>query len=374
MSDAAHSSPVRFSPDVETIPDGEADAIKGLGEQVKVIQDKTTADYGTAIRGIHAKGHAIVSGTLEVMANLPPELAQGLFADAGSYEALLRFSTLPGDILDDSVSVPRGLGLKILGVKGERLPGSENDETQDFVLVNGPAFASATPATFLANLKLLAASTDRAEGFKKAFSAAMQTLDTVLEAVGIASPTVQTLGGAPQSHPAGETYYSQVPIRYGDYIAKVSVAPVSANLTDLAGGKVDTSGRPDALREDMRETLIEQDSVWELRVQLCSNLEAMPIEDASALWDEEASPYRAVARLTVPAQLGWENGSSNAKENGTAFSPWHGLAAFQPLGGINRSRRPVYEQSVAYRGSHNGCPIQEPRSLADVPSQGPTID
>jgi hypothetical protein len=374
MSDTAHSSPVRYSSDVETIPEGEADAIRGLGEQVKAIQDKTAADYGTAIRGIHAKGHAIVSGTLAVMPDLPPELAQGLFATAGSYEALLRFSTLPGDILDDSVSVPRGLGLKILGVTGERLPGSESDETQDFVLVNGPAFASATPKTFLANLKLLAASTDRAEGFKKAFSATMQTIDAALETVGIASPTVQTLGGAPQTHPAGETYYSQVPIRYGDYIAKVSVAPVSANLTDLTGSKVDTSGRPDALREDMRETLIEQDSVWELRVQLCTDLKSMPIEDASAVWDEKASPYRAVARLTVPAQLGWENGVSNAKENGTAFSPWHGVAAFRPLGGINRSRRPVYEQSVAYRGSHNGCPIHEPRSLADVPSHGPTID
>lgn len=372
MSDVAHTSPVRFSPDVETIPDGEADAIKGLGEQVKAIQDKTLADYGTAIRGIHAKGHAIVSGTLEVISDLPPELAQGLFATKGRYEALLRFSTLPGDILDDSVSVPRGLGLKILGVTGERLPGSESDETQDFVLVNGPAFASATPATFLANLKLLAASTDRGEGFKKAFSATMQTLDAVLEAGGIASPTVQTLGGAPQTHPAGETYYSQVPIRYGDYIAKVSVAPVSPNLTELTGSKVDTSERPDALREDMRETLIEQESVWELRVQLCTDLKAMPIEDASALWDEKASPYRAVARLTVPAQLGWENGVSNARENGTAFSPWHGLAAFRPLGGINRSRRPVYEQSVAYRGSHSGCPIHEPRSLADWPLQAPT--
>ena len=373
MSDVAHSAPVRFSPDVEVIPDGEADAIKGLGEQVKAIQDKTLADYGAAIRGIHAKGHAIVNGTLEVMPDLPHELAQGLFATAGTYEALLRFSTLPGDILDDSVSVPRGLGLKILGVTGERLPGSESDETQDFVLVNGPAFASATPSTFLANLKLLAASTDRGEGFKKAFSATMQTLDTVLEAVGIASPTVQTLGGAPQTHPAGETYYSQVPIRYGDYIAKVSVAPVSPNLTELTGSKVDTSDRPDALREDMRETLIEQDSAWELRVQLCTDLKSMPVEDASALWDEKASAYRAVARLTVPAQLGWEVGVSNAKENGTAFSPWHGLAAFKPLGGINRSRRPVYEQSVAYRGSHNGCPIHEPRSLADVPSQGPAI-
>ncbi len=367
MSNVAHSSPVRFRPDVEVIPDDEAETIKGLGEQVKAIQDKTIADYGTAVRGIHAKGHAVVSGMLEILPNLPLELAQGLFATAGSYEALLRFSTLPGDILDDSVSVPRGLALKILGVAGARLPGSERDGTQDFVLVNGPAFASATPKAFLANLKLLAASTDRGEGFKKAFSATMQTVDAALEAVGIASPTVRTLGGTPQTHPAGETYYSQVPIRYGDYIAKISVAPISPNLTQLTGSKVDTVGRPDALREDMRHALIKQGSAWELRVQLCADLETMPVEDASALWDETASPYRTVARLTVPAQVAWEVGVSDAMEHKTAFSPWHGLATFQPLGGINRSRRPLYQQSVDYRGSHNGCPILEPRSLADVP-------
>lgn len=44
MSDVAHFSPVRFNPNVEVIPDDEAETIKGLGEQVKAIQDKTTAD------------------------------------------------------------------------------------------------------------------------------------------------------------------------------------------------------------------------------------------------------------------------------------------------------------------------------------------
>ena len=316
------------------------------------------------MRGIHAKGHAIVEGTLEVLPNLASELAQGLFATPGSFETLLRFSTLPGDILDDSVSVPRGLGIKLFGVPGDRLPGSEQDGTQDFVLVNGPAFASSTPKTFLANLKLLAATTDRAEGFKKAFSATMQTVDAVLETVGIASPTVQTLGGAPNTHPLGETYYSQVPIRYGDFIAKVALVPVSPNLTDLTGNKVNASGRPDALREDLRDTLVEADGIWELRVQLCTDLEKMPVEDASVLWDEKISPFRAVARLTVPAQVSWEQGTSNAKENGTSFSPWHGISAFQPLGGINRARKPVYEQSVGYRGSHNDA-----RFMSRVPSR-----
>ena len=370
MSGDLKHSPVAFTPNVEVRADDEAETIQGLNEQLRLIQEKTAADYGSAVRGVHAKGHAIVKGKLEVLSGIAPALAQGLFSAPGSYDALLRFSTLPGDILDDSVSVPRGLAVKLFGVTGDRLPGSEADVTQDFILVNGPAFASPTPKAFLANLKMLAKTTDTGEGLKKGLSAAMQAVDAVLETVGIQSPTIQTLGGAPNTHPLGETYYTQVPLRHGDYIAKLSLAPVSSNLTELAGSKVNTSGRPDALREDMGEVLIEQDSVWELRVQLCIDLEKMPIEDSSVVWDEEQSPYVAVARLTVPAQIGWELGLSEKQEGAVSFSPWHGLSAHQPIGGVNRARKPTYEMSTHFRGHHNGCPVHELRALADLPTQG----
>lgn len=309
MPDDVKHTPVPFTPDVEVRAEDEAETIQALSEQIRLIQEKTAKDYGTAVRGIHAKGHAVVKGRIEVLPGIAPELAQGLFSAPGSY-ALLRFSTLPGDIQDDSVSVSRGLAVKLFDVPGDRLPGSEGDTTQDFILVNGPAFASPTPKAFLANLKMLAKTTDVGEGLKKGLSATMQTLDAALQTVGIQSPTIQTLGGAPNTHPLGETYYTQVPLRHGGYIAKLSVAPISTNLTELAGSKVDTSGRPDALREDMGEVLIEQDSVWELRVQLCTDLDKMPVEDSSVVWDEKESSYLAVARLTVPAQLGWERGLS----------------------------------------------------------------
>ena len=94
---------------------------------------------------------------------------------------------------------------------------------------------------------------------------------------------IQTLGGAPNTHPLGETYYTQVPLRHSGYIAKISIAPVSPHLVELTGSKVDTSDRPDALREDIAEVLIEQDSVWELRAQLCTDLDKMPIEDSSVV-------------------------------------------------------------------------------------------
>lgn len=125
---------------------------------------------------------------------------------------------------------------------------------------------------------MLASTTDKGEGFKKAFSATLQAVDAALETVGIASPTLQSLGGAANTHPLGETYYTQTPFRYGDYIAKINVSPVSPNLTMLTGDMVETSDRPDALREVIRETMIEAGGEWEVRVQLCTDLETMPIE------------------------------------------------------------------------------------------------
>ena len=374
MADAIFHSAIRYSSAVEKPESDEAETIKGLNEQFHIIQEKTAKDYGSAVRGVHAKAHAIVKGRIEVLDGLPAQLAQGVFASPGSHDVLLRFSTLPGDILDDSISVPRGLAIKLFDVSGDRLPGSEADSTQDFVLVNGPAFAAPTPKAFLANLKMLAKTTDTGEGMKKALSATLQVVDSALETVGVQSPTIQTLGGAPNTHPLGETYYTQVPFRYGDYIAKLSLAPVSPNITALAGDKVDASGRPDALREDIGEILIEEDSVWELRVQLCTDLEAMPIEDASAVWDEKQSPFVAVARITVPAQISWEHGASDGQDKAVAFSPWHGLAAHKPIGGVNRARKPTYEASAKFRGDFNGCPMHEPRSLADIPATPMTID
>lgn len=374
MTDTISRPAIRYSSAVEKPEADEAETIKGLNEQFHIIQEKTAKDYGSAVRGVHAKAHAIVKGRLDVLAGLPGPLAQGLFASSGSYDVLMRFSTLPGDILDDSISVPRGLAIKLFDVLGDRLPGSEADSTQDFILVNGPAFAAPTPKAFLANLKMLAKTTDTGEGLKKALSATLQVLDAALETVGVKSPTIQTLGGAPNTHPLGETYYTQVPFRYGDHIAKLSLAPVSPNMTALTGDKVNASGRPDALREDIGEVLIEQDSVWELRVQLCTDLEAMPIEDASIVWDEKQSPFVAVARITVPAQISWEHGASDGQDKAVAFSPWHGLAAHEPIGGVNRARKPTYEASAKFRGDFNGCPMHEPRALADVAAKPMTID
>jgi hypothetical protein len=244
-----------------------------------------------------------------------------------------------------------------MGVQGPRLPGSEAQSTQDFVLVNGPAFGAPTAQKFLGSLKAAAATTDKAEGLKKALSTVARGTEAVLEAFGHKSPLVLTLGGQPLTHILGETFYSQVPLLYGDYVAKISLVPGSPELRALTGARLDMHGKPNALREAVTEYFAHHEAVWDVRAQLCTDLEAMPVEDASVIWPEDRSPYVAVARLTVPAQPAWDPQQVAAIDEAMAFSPWHGLAAHRPLGSVMRARRATYERSAQFRSQHNGCPI-----------------
>jgi hypothetical protein len=285
-----------------------------------------------------------------------------LFARPGHYPVVIRLSTIPGDILDDSVSVPRAMAVKVIGVEGERLEGSEADVTQDFVLINGPAFGAPTPDKFLSVLRLLARTTDEFEWLKKLLSVFMRQLQRGIVAVsGKPNVTVATLGGQPETHILGDTFYSEAPLRFGDFIAKIAVAPVSPELSALTGAPVKLNGTPNGLRKAVVDFFKENGGVWEVRAQLCTDLERMPIENAAVVWPEETSPYRRIARIAVSPQVGWSEERSSAVDDGMSFSPWHGLAAHRPLGGVMRVRRAVYETAKRYRAEKNGRVIEEPR-------------
>ncbi|CAO3437970.1 catalase family protein [Azospirillum doebereinerae] len=355
------AKPLRYTASVEAPQADEAETAEALAETMLSISRTTYKDGGHALRSVHAKSHGLLVGRLEVLDGLPPVLAQGLFARPADYPVLLRLSTTPGDLLPDSVSTPRGMAVKVLGVTGARLPGSEEATTQDFVLANGPAFTAPDAKSFLGNLKLLAATTDKAEGLKKAVSATLRGAERVVEAFGGESPTLKSMGGHPETHILGERFFSQAPLRYGDYVAKLSVVPVSPELAALTGAPLDLNGAPDGLREAVVDFFQRHGGVWELRVQLCTDLDSMPVEDASVVWPEDRSPYVTVARIVVPVQNAWSAERAQAGDDRLSFSPWHGLAAHQPLGSVMRARRLSYERSAAYRAERNGCPIAEPQ-------------
>jgi hypothetical protein len=348
---------VRFTPSVETPAPDEAETIFGLIDAMKTISATTFKDEAKAMRAVHAKSHALLDGELTILGGLPPELAQGLFAEPGTYKAAIRVSTSPGDLMDDHVSTPRGIAIKVFDVRGEQLSGVSSDTTQDFLLVEGPTFAAPTPKAFLGTVKLLASTTDKAEGLKRAFSATARGIEKLLEAVGSKSGTLVALGGHKLTNPLGETFYSQVPVRYGDYIAKLAFVPVGA-LAKLKDENV-ASDHHNFLRDAIGVAFHAGGGEWEVRVQLCTDLERMPVEDASVEWPEDASPYVTVARLRAPAQPSWSIDQVHAIDDGFAFSPWHGLKAHQPLGGVMRARKTVYEELQGERSTRSGCPFSE---------------
>ncbi len=356
--------PVPYDDTLEVPEPDEAETVEGLGEALREVMDTVSADMGHAHRSVHAKSHGFVEATLTVLPDLPPDYAQGLFAAAGTYPAIMRFSTNPGDILDDAISLPRGLALKVLDVAGERLPGSEGETTQDFLMVNGPAFSARTAKAFLGNLKLLAKTTDRLEWAKTALSAVLRGAEAVLEAVGTESGTLKTLGGAPNVHPLGETYFVQTAFRHGDFVAKYQIVPVSPTLTQHTDETVAARGRPDAIREAMNAAMPEGPMEWELRVQLCRDIETMPVEDATVAWSEDESPFVAVARIAADGQPAWSEARSDLVDDAMRFSPWTGLAAHRPLGVINRVRRETYVDSARFRAIFNACPVHEPKTAA----------
>ena len=353
------TNPIRYSPEVEQMQPNEGETIQGLNQAFDKILETTAQDYGHAVRSVHAKAHAILEGRLTVASGLTPELAQGMFATPGKHTVFMRLSTNAGDILPDAVSLPRGLALKVLDVDGERLPGADG-RTQDFVMVNGPVFQAKTADKFLSNLKLLAGTTDKLESTKKVMSTVLRGVSSALEAVGIESPKLQSLGGAPNADPLGETYYSVTPFRYGEYVAKFSIAPVAPDLLALEGTTIDATDQPNAIREAVQAEMLGIDGVWELRVQLCRNLEKQPVEDPTVKWDEEEAPFQTVATITVPRQNSWDAAKVQAVNEEMHFSVWTGLAAHQPLGNINRARQDTYRHSVRFREKFNGCPVHEP--------------
>ena len=351
--------PVLYSDDVETIRDGEAETIHGLNKAFDTILTTVAEDHGHAVRSVHAKAHGVLRGVLTVDAGLPAELAQGLFAKPGEHEVHLRLSTNSGDILPDAIGLPRGLAMKVSDVDGERLPGAEG-RAQDFVMVNGPVFQTKNAHQFLGNLKQLAATTDKVEGVKVALSQVLQGVNKALTAVGIESAKIQGLGGAPNVDPLGETYYSVTPFRYGDHIAKFSLAPISSDLTARTGKPIEIDGRENAIRETVRDEMRAIRGVWELRVQLCRDLDKQPVEDSTVEWKQDEAPFVRVATVTAEPQDSWDPTSVQRVDEAMRFSVWTGLNAHRPLGDINRARKDPYIHSSNYRAQFNHCPIHEP--------------
>ncbi len=364
-----------YSPSVEQPAPDEHVVFDELSRTMQHITRTMAARYRNAYRPVHAKSHGLLVGTLTVLPSLPDHLAQGLFAKADSHPVLMRFSTNPGDLLADNVSSPRGLAVKVLGVEGEMVPNHAGETTQDFVCVDADRFGAPDPAGFLKQIKLFDKNLNVSEGAKHVVSVTARAINATIGVVGLHSATLEGIG-APAVHILGESFTTVTPLRYGRYVAKLGFAPASESLRKLTGESVDLGDDYNALEELIKKFFRHETAVWDVKVQLAlsPNPEAdeksnkFPIEDASKEWPKDDSPWQTVAQITVAPQDTYSDARELFFDNQISFSPWHALAAHQPLGGIMRSRLKAYEEAAKYRAQRNQHPHVEPKSVDEVPA------
>ncbi len=358
---------VRYHLGIERLAPGETETVDAIiasmqNETVKVAR----AEGGRAVRASHAKTTGLLKGTLAVHDGLAPSFRQGMFARPGSYPALARLAQGPGEHLADRISTHRGLALKVFGVTGPKIDGHAED-TQDFVLATGTVFPDADSPAFLKSMRQIKAASGGHQTLKTVVSATARTLNAAAKAVtGSDVPQLDFFGHAPL-HPLAESYHSQAAIRYGDHVAKVALFPASAEQLARSGETLDPAADPDVFRNAAAAYFRDRDAVFELRVQLCTDLDSMPIEDASVQWSEQDSPYVTIATLTLPRQDALSPTRVQFVEDRMSFRPSHSLAAHRPLGSLMRARLHVYQALARFRMTQDGVTATEPATLEAVP-------
>jgi len=319
----------------ETIPPEEAAAIQTI--VASIAQTVRNAAQGApARRDAHPKAHGCVRASFTVLPDLPLPLRTGVFQTPRRFDAWIRFSNGNGKPQPDRIGDGRGMAVKLLDVA------ESPSGTQDFIMINAPAFFVRNAADYVA----FQTATPPWRFFFPGLNPFDFRLHELLVARAIAGQTV--------TNPLNIRYWSMVPILCGDAACKFSARP-AAPLSNFVATDTD-----DYLHANLAAQLAQGPAAFDFMVQLQTDPVAMPVEDPTIAWSETAAPFTPVARITIDPQE-FDSPAQRAFCENLSFTPWHGVPAHRPLGGINRVRRIVYETVSALRHQLNGAPRQEPQ-------------
>ena len=332
----------------ETLDPDEPALAAHLADQIRAIiqqhYEQASAPK-TAFRDAHAKIVGLVRATVTVRADLPTELAHGVWKPGAVYKAWVRLSNGEGLPQSDGARDARGMAIKLCslpGDLGERLPDDTEARTQDLVMIDNPNF-------FVKDAREYTVFVDRKVAGKGV--------------LGFVIPSVLpwrwrlrelcimlALQKDPRSHLA-QTYHSMTPYRLGPHVVKLRARPLH-----------DVSARPsedfDSLRSAVAAQLATGDARFAIEVQRRISDDLL-VEDARQKWPEGDAPFEQVAELVIPSQT-FDGAAQLAWGDNLSFSPWHGLSAHRPLGSLNRMRRAVYPASSTKRHTLNAKTVIEP--------------
>ncbi len=366
---------VRYGPELDTLSAHFNENLETVAAAVEqyVANSVAVEGVGRAVRFAHAKGYGLVTAEVEILDGLPPEYAQGIYVTPGRHDALIRFSNGVAHLGADAVlSNALGLALKIFDVAGTTLLEDEPDAgTFDYNTINMPVFFCNTVGHYLFIQQLF---TDAASYFAKGKAGIHQLLSEYVTGKGTLAEddwawdellAFLEIARLPPVNVLLSSYWTMGAVRHGDFVAKVRFTPVRA-LADAAEQRVvDLASDPDAYRQALTAELEQRPFEFDLQVQLCTNLDLMPVQDVTAEWLEAFSPFVTVAKVRLPAQD--ISGSDNLEMmDALSFTPWRVTAEHAPLGEIQRLRKEIYRRSSVTRHRLNGQERREPRSVLEV--------
>lgn len=232
--------------------------------------------------------------------------------------------------------------------------------------MNFPVLAFGTIAKYRQLLPILEQNAKAPDAVQRAVASAARAIGTGVESAG-REPGATLLGlGRDNAHILGETFHSQGAVRFGEYIAKVSVTPASREVQALTGRPMAVNGFS-SIRDIVLNHFRRSGAEYDLRAQLCTDLDTMPVEDAAVRWNDDASPHRPVATVRIQAQDASSPERGVFGDNLLSFNPWNGVVEHRPLGQIMRVRKAAYERSSAFRHTTNAVARVQPSSSTDVP-------
>ena len=325
---------------------------------------------GRILRGVHPKSHGCVVADFTISPDIAADFQVGLFSGGEkTYTALIRFSNasvrLAPDL--DGGNGSRGMAIKLFDVGENVIVKDAGGNNQDFLMINTRAFAFPNVRSYQRLTDALLGSPSGADP-SAAFAPAddwtaedRQNLEKSRKVIGqIKQKTVR--------NPTEVQYFGAAPSLFGaDRVMKFAAEPCGGEkLQEPFDNEPDENYLHQALAARMAQH--QEPVCFDFKIQVLginqvredrnSNIGETTgdlIEDATRVWDENAFPFTKVAKIIIPTSP--TKGKSLLIDcEPRDFNPWHSLAAHQPLGGINRLRKPVYISSAANR--HRDAPAE----------------